>query len=80
MRSIQSKILDNEITRNPYIWGAILLCLGLLSFAVYVDLASSILNLSLSSLSAWPLILIFSLLPLVVIQTSKMVLNWKQAL
>jgi Ca2+-transporting ATPase len=35
MRVPESGLFNNEITRTPYVWGALALCLGLLLLAVY---------------------------------------------
>jgi Ca2+-transporting ATPase len=64
MRDARSHWLRNEITRNPWVWGAIVLCLGLVLFAVYLPGVSDVLELQAPPVSGWLLILGMSLLPL----------------
>jgi Ca2+-transporting ATPase len=66
MRRPESGFFNNEITRNPYVWGAIGLCVGLLLVAVYVPFLADILRVTGPSLSHWLLIVVGSLVPLVV--------------
>lgn len=68
MRRTKSRVLDNEITRNPWIWAAIAICIALLLVAVYVPPLAGILSVAPPSASAWGLILGMSLAPLVLIQ------------
>ncbi|MCB2414012.1 cation-transporting P-type ATPase [Demequina sp. TTPB684] len=65
LRSPGSKVLRNEITRNPWVWGAIALCIVLLVAAVYVPVLSDVLQTHMLSGEAWGLVLIMSLIPLV---------------
>jgi Ca2+-transporting ATPase len=44
MRSPDSGLIRNEITRNPYVWGALALCTGLLLAAVYLPGLSAVLK------------------------------------
>ena len=46
MRGPGSGLLFNEITRNLYVWAALLLCVGLILAAVYLPGLSTILGLS----------------------------------
>ena len=72
MRSAGSKLWSNEITRNPFIWLALLLCLGLLGIALAIPGLRAILGLTLPSATGWWLVLAVSLLPLVVGQAVKL--------
>lgn len=45
VRVRDSRILVNEVTGNPWVWGAILLCLGLIAAAIWVPGLSVILHL-----------------------------------
>jgi Ca2+-transporting ATPase len=72
MRSTGSRLWSNEITRNPFIWLALLLCLGLLGIALAIPGLRAILGLTLPSATGWGLIFTVSLLPLVVGQTVKL--------
>jgi len=63
MREKGSGLLKNEITRNVFVWGAIVLCVGLLLVAVYVPLLAEVLKITPPDLNAWLLILAMSLVP-----------------
>jgi len=71
MRDQGSHLLRNETTRNRYIWGALLLCIGLIVVAVYVPGLATILKVTDPRLSGWLLILAASLFPLLVGQSIK---------
>ncbi|HHP7245050.1 MAG TPA: cation transporting ATPase C-terminal domain-containing protein, partial [Elainellaceae cyanobacterium] len=66
MRDRGSNLFRNEITKNPYIWGALLLCSGLLLFAVYFSPLARVLQITDPGLQGWGLILAASLIPLLV--------------
>ena len=64
MRAPDSGTLNNEITRNMYVWGALALCIAILLAAVYIEGISSILKLVDPGKSGWALVAAASLLPL----------------
>ncbi|HEY5642082.1 MAG TPA: cation-transporting P-type ATPase [Woeseiaceae bacterium] len=64
MRSDLRRLFDNEITRNPWVWGALLLCLLLVLGAIYNELAAALLGLTDPGLDGWLLIAGFSIVPL----------------
>jgi Ca2+-transporting ATPase len=64
MRGDIRRVFDNEITRNPWIWAALLLCLGLVLLAVYAPVLSSVLRLADPGLAGWLVIAVASLVPL----------------
>jgi Ca2+-transporting ATPase len=66
MRDQGSQLLRNEITTNPYIWGALLICTMLLLFAVYFPPLALVLQVQNPGLFGWGLIAVTSLLPLIV--------------
>lgn len=72
MKLSRSKFFYNEITRNPYIWGAITICTILLLGAVYFPGAGKILSLVQPTSTEWGLIIIFSLIPLIVGQIASL--------
>jgi Ca2+-transporting ATPase len=71
MRDRGSKLLRNDITQNPYIWGALGLCTGLLLVAVYLPGLSDVLKLVNPGIQGWILVLAMSLVPLVIGQVAK---------
>ncbi len=70
MRDKGSHVLVNDITRNFYIWGALLLCGALLLLAVYVPVLASVLKLVHPGLKGWILILGMSFVPYLIGQLS----------
>jgi Ca2+-transporting ATPase len=70
MRSAASNVVANEISRNVYVWGALVLCTVLLLTAIYLPGLSGVLKLVAPRPLEWALILGFSLVPLVVGQAA----------
>ena len=64
MRAPDSGLFDNEISRTPYVWGALGLCLALLLLAVYWPPLAAILSVVPPGLDGWLLIGGASLVPL----------------
>jgi Ca2+-transporting ATPase len=64
MRGDPRRILKNEITKNIWIWVAIVICVALVVMAVYVPLLSGLLKLSDPGASGWLLIIVASFIPL----------------
>jgi len=63
MRAPGSSLLRNDITRNPWVWGALGLCVALLALAVYVPGLSALLRLEPPDAVGWALVLGLSLVP-----------------
>jgi len=63
MREAGTSPLRNEITRNHYVWAAIVLCTGLILGAVYVPGLASILGLAVPPAAGWWLAIGLSLGP-----------------
>ncbi len=72
MRNNRSGILRNEISRNRYVWLALLLCVLLLLAAVYLPLLSTALGTVNPGWDGWLLIIGSSLVPLLVGQLLKL--------
>jgi Ca2+-transporting ATPase len=70
MREDRRQVLRNEITRSPWIWSAIGLCVGLILLAVYQPVLSEALSLTGPGLAGWLVALSMSLLPLVIVPPS----------
>lgn len=71
MRDPESGFIKNEITQNRFVWGALLVCFGLLFGAIYIPDLAQILGLSRPDQNGWLTALGFSLVPLVFGQTVK---------
>jgi P-type Ca2+ transporter type 2C len=54
-------LLVNDVTRNPYVWGAVLLCLALIAVACYAPPLAEVLKLTPPDVSGWAIVLATSL-------------------
>ncbi len=68
MRHPRSGRLRNEVTRNPWLWGALALCTVLVAAPPYVAPLAHVLHLAPPSAAMWVTILGMSLAPLIVTQ------------
>ncbi len=73
MVSPRSGFVFNEVTRNPWIWGAIILCVGLLIAAVYVPILSEVLGTEEPGKEGWLLVFTLSFAPVLVGQSLRTV-------
>ena len=63
MRDQGSSFLGNDVVRNPWVWGALVLCTGLLVAAVYAPGLNTLLKVQDPGLVGWGLVLGASLFP-----------------
>jgi Ca2+-transporting ATPase len=70
IRGKDSHIFRNDITRNPFLWSALLLCTSLMLAAVYFRPLGDILKVVDPGLQGWILVLAASITPLLVGQLS----------
>jgi Ca2+-transporting ATPase len=77
MRNRNTHLFNNEVTKNPFVWAALALCIGLLLMALYISPLSSVLKLVMPSKDGWVLILVASAIPLVIGQVVKQMLKQK---
>lgn len=63
LRDRESTLFDNDIFRNPWIWGATALCIGLLLLAVLLPPLANVLETTPLSLQGWSIPLLISLFP-----------------
>jgi Ca2+-transporting ATPase len=73
LRNPGSRLLDNDIVRNPYIAGSIALCAALLIAAVYLPGLSAVLKTQDPGLRGWLLVLGMSLIPFILGQGLRIV-------
>ena len=66
MAEPESKAFDNEISRNPYVWGAVVLCSIILMAAMFIAPLAAVLSLEAIDQRGWLLVLIASSIPLIV--------------
>lgn len=74
MREDSSGFWDNAIIRNPFVWYALLLCVGILLVALYVPGLAAVLQIIPPNLPGWLTIIGMSLIPLVLGQLRKMLI------
>lgn len=65
LREPDSTVLDNNIVKNKWMWGALGVCGALLAAAVYVPGLSDVLGTRGIGMGAWGIVLVLSLLPMV---------------
>jgi Ca2+-transporting ATPase len=71
MRARGSRPFADEVARNPWIWGALALCLGMVLLAVYTPPLAAVLRLESPGLRGWGVVAAMSLLPLLLGQLAK---------
>lgn len=79
MRNWREGLIVNAVSRNPFIWGAILLCLALLGAALFVPPLASALNLTMLPANAWAATFALSLSPVVLRTLSALWTRWRRA-
>lgn len=73
MASAHSKILVNDITKNKFVWLAIVICTGLMVLVCAIPQMRLVLGLQVLPTNIWLVVLLASLLPLVMVQLYKMI-------
>jgi Ca2+-transporting ATPase len=73
MRDKGSGFILNDISRNPFIWGALGLCILLLLAAVYVPVFANVLHVVNPGKEGWTLILVMSGIPFIIGQIANFV-------
>ncbi|OIQ65925.1 calcium-transporting ATPase [mine drainage metagenome] len=68
MRGQWSRLMDNEITRNRWIWASLALCTALLVAPTYIPALASVLGLVPPDATMWALIFVMSAGPTVIWQ------------
>jgi len=66
MRDARSGLFRSEITRNPFVWGALALCTAILLLAVYLPGAGDVLHTVPLGAEGWCLVVPLSVAPVVV--------------
>ena len=73
MSSAHSKLLVNDITKNKFVWLALLICIGLMAFVFVVPQMRLVLNLAVLPARVWIVSILVSLLPLIFFQLYKII-------
>jgi len=71
MREKGTRMVRNDVVRNPFVWGALGLCSILLLAGAYLPGLSLVLGLEAPDAASWGLILGMSLAPLAILQLQK---------
>jgi Ca2+-transporting ATPase len=79
MRHPQSSPLRNEVTRNPWLWGALLLCTVLLAAPPYLAPIAQVLGLVPPTAAMWLVIFVFSAVPLFLNQAVMLILTTRRS-
>jgi Ca2+-transporting ATPase len=79
MRHVRSGLIVNEVTRNGWLWGALVLCAGLLATPPYLPPAAHLLHLAPLTAGMWSVVLAFSLAPLIAAQATLAVIGHRHA-
>lgn len=72
----RTSFFKNEVTRNNYVWMSLLLCLVLMGLGYAIPAVRSALSLLQFPIQYLHLMLIFSLIPLLLVQVLKRLLGW----
>jgi Ca2+-transporting ATPase len=75
MRGEIRRVFVNEITRNSWVWVALVICLVLVLSAIYVPALGSVLALSDPGIAGWLVIVPASLMPLLLAPLASMLTN-----
>lgn len=78
MASAQSKLLVNEITKNKFVWFAILICVAQMILIFVVPQLKSVLGLNMLSMDIRMVSIIASLIPLLLVQLYKIIFGGKE--
>ncbi|WP_231491281.1 cation-transporting P-type ATPase [Pedobacter sp. Leaf170] len=73
MSSLRSGMIKNEVTKNKFIWMAITFCFALVAFVYAVPQIRKVLHLSILPIAVWLVALLAAMLPLVLVQTYKLI-------
>lgn len=73
MASGRSHLLVNEITRNKFVWFALLICVGLLALVYAIPQMRLVLGMEVLPGKVWLVSVVAALIPLVLIQTYKII-------
>jgi Ca2+-transporting ATPase len=68
MRDAASSLLRNDVVRNPWVWGALALCVTLLLAATHLPGLADVLALQPIGLPGWLWVLGFSLAPITAVE------------
>jgi P-type Ca2+ transporter type 2C len=71
MSSVGSHLLVNDVTKNKFVWWAVVLCSAQLVLVIAVPIFRTVLGLEVIAMQVWVVCLMASLVPLLIIQIYK---------
>lgn len=71
MRNASEPVLNNQVTRNKYVWMAVIFCTAAVLAAYFIPVVAEVLDLQPLQVKHWVLIIIASVLPTFIIQIIK---------
>lgn len=71
MREAEEPIFNNQVTRNKYVWWAVLLCVIAIISSYFIPQINEVLSYQSLDLKVWILIAVTSVLPVITIQSLK---------
>jgi Ca2+-transporting ATPase len=75
MSSKNAKLIINDITKNKFVWIALVLCISFLAIVFAVPTFRMVLKLAVLPLEVWIISIVSGLLPLVIIQSYKLLVR-----
>ncbi|TCD23388.1 cation-transporting P-type ATPase [Pedobacter psychrodurus] len=75
MSSLHSGMMKNEVTKNKFVWMAILFCFSLIALVYVFPQSRQALNLNIIPLKAWLAAIFAGTLPLLLVQLYKLILG-----
>ncbi len=66
MAESESHVFNNEVTRNPYVWAAVILCCLILLAVMLIEPFAAVLSLEMIDARGWTLVGVASFTPLIV--------------
>lgn len=79
MSSAHSNLLVNEITKNKFVWIAVFICISLIILVYVIPQMRSALGLEVLSAEIWLVSVLAGLIPLVLVQTYKIIWGRKRS-
>jgi Ca2+-transporting ATPase len=76
MADLGQEPLVNDATRNPYVWAAVLVCVGLLALACYLPALAEVLELTPPDAGAWGVVLTASLVSMLLGRLATAAIHW----
>lgn len=71
MREASEPIFNNQVTRNQYIWGALVLCTAVIAAAYFIPPLKTALSFQTLDARTWGLVAVTSVIPILLIQLLK---------